>query len=409
MPAVLNSSSACTVCQKIDSSYKCPKCRSAYCSIQCNKEHKSVCPSQSQITQKEISLKNKRAIPNNTDLEVSAVEVKDSAVSSSSSRRINSNPNSNIHGETGTEQKSDSRHDTIPAAAATSSVPLLSDYIQSDIKCDIEDKKREKEIVSILTSRVTVTVPVTAPVQTNNNDRQLDDRKLHVSANTYHSSGLDLLGQYDSDEESSVKSEEHSKEHSSHPVSILSGQCNTDFIHQRQAAVEEEGDVEAVKNNEKINSEKLKVEKETEKYEEKNEEADQEENILENILRINCDDIVSKEESKECSEDHTNPEENIHKNVTENVLENVPIKIRENNHSRDSSELEILSNITINKLLQSDYLKDLLKSKRLRNDILTVDSSSNRQSALKKLRIQNPDFDQFLNTLMVKIILPSRK
>ena len=49
------------------------------------------------------------------------------------------------------------------------------------------------------------------------------------------------------------------------------------------------------------------------------------------------------------------------------------------NHNIDSHDMEILSSKSVQCLLQSEWAKKLLKSSRLRDDILSVDSASNRQ------------------------------
>ena len=86
-------------------------------------------------------------------------------------------------------------------------------------------------------------------------------------------------------------------------------------------------------------------------------------------------------------------------------IETVSVKI--SNHNIDSSEMIILSDKTIQLLLNSEYLKNILKSSRLRDDILNIDSAINRQSALKKLRLQKPDFNIFLDKMLVDIVNPS--
>ena len=86
-------------------------------------------------------------------------------------------------------------------------------------------------------------------------------------------------------------------------------------------------------------------------------------------------------------------------------IETVSGKI--SNHNIDSSEMIILSDKTIQLLLKSEYLKNILKSSRLRDDILNIDSAINRQSALKKLRLQKPDFNIFLDKMLVDIVNPS--
>ena len=49
------------------------------------------------------------------------------------------------------------------------------------------------------------------------------------------------------------------------------------------------------------------------------------------------------------------------------------------NHNIDSNDMEILNSQSVQSLLQSEWAKKLLKSSRLRDDILSVDSAPNRQ------------------------------
>jgi hypothetical protein len=49
------------------------------------------------------------------------------------------------------------------------------------------------------------------------------------------------------------------------------------------------------------------------------------------------------------------------------------------NHNIDSNDMCILSSETVQTLLKSDWARNVLKSSRLRDDILSVDSSQNRQ------------------------------
>lgn len=51
------------------------------------------------------------------------------------------------------------------------------------------------------------------------------------------------------------------------------------------------------------------------------------------------------------------------------------------NHNIDSNDMCILSSETVQTLLKSDWARNVLKSSRLRDDILSVDSSQNRQGA----------------------------
>jgi hypothetical protein len=54
-------------------------------------------------------------------------------------------------------------------------------------------------------------------------------------------------------------------------------------------------------------------------------------------------------------------------------------------------------------IFKSPELLSLLKSKRLRDDLLFIDSSDNRQETLGKMRRSNPEFESFVNNLMVEI------
>jgi hypothetical protein len=49
------------------------------------------------------------------------------------------------------------------------------------------------------------------------------------------------------------------------------------------------------------------------------------------------------------------------------------------NHNIDSHDMEVLNSQSVQSLLQSEWAKKLLKSSRLRDDILSVDSAPNRQ------------------------------
>lgn len=56
-------------------------------------------------------------------------------------------------------------------------------------------------------------------------------------------------------------------------------------------------------------------------------------------------------------------------------------------------------------LIQSTELRSLLKSKRLRDDISCIDSSKDRQAALKAMRAKNPEFGAFVDVLLDSIKL----
>lgn len=51
-------------------------------------------------------------------------------------------------------------------------------------------------------------------------------------------------------------------------------------------------------------------------------------------------------------------------------------------------------------LIRSTELRSLLKSKRLRDDISCIDSSKDRQAALKAMRAKNPEFGAFVDILL---------
>jgi hypothetical protein len=53
-------------------------------------------------------------------------------------------------------------------------------------------------------------------------------------------------------------------------------------------------------------------------------------------------------------------------------------------------------------------LKTLLKSKRLRDDIASVDEAEDRQKALKIMRGKNSEFEGFVSLMMEEVYLPDR-
>lgn len=65
-----------------------------------------------------------------------------------------------------------------------------------------------------------------------------------------------------------------------------------------------------------------------------------------------------------------------------------------------ATELVILQPTEKEDIVQSQELRSLLKSKRLRDDIALVDSSKDRQAALKALRARNPEFNSFVDVLL---------
>ena len=68
-----------------------------------------------------------------------------------------------------------------------------------------------------------------------------------------------------------------------------------------------------------------------------------------------------------------------------------------------SSEIVILEPDKKENLQKSRVLQSTLRSKRLRDDISCIDSSSDRQSALKAMRAKNPEFDNFVMLLLKNV------
>lgn len=68
--------------------------------------------------------------------------------------------------------------------------------------------------------------------------------------------------------------------------------------------------------------------------------------------------------------------------------------------STRDDQIEILQPSEKEGIRKSTKLQSLLKSKRLRDDILCVDSSSDRAAALKAMRTKNPEFNQFVEDLL---------
>jgi len=67
------------------------------------------------------------------------------------------------------------------------------------------------------------------------------------------------------------------------------------------------------------------------------------------------------------------------------------------------SDLAILQPNEKAGLLKSKELRSLLRSKRLRDDITCIDSSKDRQAALKAMRAKNPEFGAFVDVLLNSI------
>lgn len=63
----------------------------------------------------------------------------------------------------------------------------------------------------------------------------------------------------------------------------------------------------------------------------------------------------------------------------------------------------LLSDKQKGKLSSSSYIKDMLESERLRKHIESVDTSGDRGAALKRLRTNNKEFNEFV-TKMVDLV-----
>jgi hypothetical protein len=100
-----------------------------------------------------------------------------------------------------------------------------------------------------------------------------------------------------------------------------------------------------------------------------------------------------------CCKEHKNScahiENIIDKNTTLVIIES------QNSDTRDS-ELNLLTDSQKETLKSSIKLNNVLKSKRLRECIVQIDSSRNRQASLKAAR-KNPEFEEFIDTLLHEI------
>ena len=69
-----------------------------------------------------------------------------------------------------------------------------------------------------------------------------------------------------------------------------------------------------------------------------------------------------------------------------------------------SREIDIVANneISSNKLSNCKWIKEILKSKRLQKEIVSIDSAEDRSSLLKKARC-NPEFENFIKRLLNEV------
>lgn len=77
-----------------------------------------------------------------------------------------------------------------------------------------------------------------------------------------------------------------------------------------------------------------------------------------------------------------------------------------NNNSNDEDQL--LDEEHKEKMRSSKHLRSLLRSKRLRADIINIDTSSDRQETLKALRSKNKEFEAFIDVLLKIVKSPDK-
>ena len=65
-----------------------------------------------------------------------------------------------------------------------------------------------------------------------------------------------------------------------------------------------------------------------------------------------------------------------------------------------ATDYNLISPEQLDRLRNSSDIINLLKSKRLREHIIQIDSSSNRQDLLKKMRSSNSEFDAFVTSVL---------
>ena len=102
--------------------------------------------------------------------------------------------------------------------------------------------------------------------------------------------------------------------------------------------------------------------------------------------------------SVKCCNEHKllcNPERNQKCSETE-----VDANVLPNKSSAD--ETDLLTTEQHEKLKNSKWLNNIIKSKRLRKHIIDIDRSPERASALKKA-LKNPEFENFIDKLLNEI------
>ena len=71
-----------------------------------------------------------------------------------------------------------------------------------------------------------------------------------------------------------------------------------------------------------------------------------------------------------------------------------------NNSPMDLLGIEMLSDTEKTRLVESLWLRDFMKSQRLRDQMGAIDQSPNPQKALQYLRSTNSEFDEFVYKMM---------
>ena len=91
-----------------------------------------------------------------------------------------------------------------------------------------------------------------------------------------------------------------------------------------------------------------------------------------------------------------------HKNDCKTIAE--PINIQKPiEKTPNASNFELLTADQINKLNNSEYVNSMISSKRLSTHILNIDSSSNKQETLKKIRQSSIEFEEFIQKMLQEI------
>lgn len=105
--------------------------------------------------------------------------------------------------------------------------------------------------------------------------------------------------------------------------------------------------------------------------------------------------------------DNAEPQEIlVDESIRSNSISHV-VNSSTNNNSNDEDQL--LDEAHKDKMRSSKHLRSLLRSKRLRADIVNIDTSSDRQETLKALRSKNKEFEAFIDVLLKVVKSPDKK